>query len=59
MNGILHHSSLPTVSNQEVLSDAEDIIEFYRKDNSLLTMHPIFIGLEKCSICRTIQRKIR
>uniref|UniRef100_A0A3N7F020 Pseudouridine synthase RsuA/RluA-like domain-containing protein n=1 Tax=Populus trichocarpa TaxID=3694 RepID=A0A3N7F020_POPTR len=25
VNGILHHSSLPTVSNQEVLSDAEDI----------------------------------
>jgi len=34
-------------------------IEIYRKDNSLLTMHPIFIGLKKCSICRTIQRKIR
>ncbi|KAG6774765.1 hypothetical protein POTOM_022134 [Populus tomentosa] len=25
VNGILHHCSLPTVSNQEVLSDAEDI----------------------------------
>ncbi|XP_073265525.1 RNA pseudouridine synthase 2, chloroplastic-like [Populus alba] len=47
VNGIPHHCSLPTVSNQEVLSDAEDISDDDDGEGLCSSLHVASVRLDK------------